>query len=75
MYLSDTAKNKRYVDNLRKKASNRLVEQELPEIPGAVKRFEKLEKQVKALKKQVKGQEKRIEKLMAEKIQHEMGGG
>ena len=65
MQLSDTKKNKRAVQNLLDKASNGLVEQELPQIVGAVKRFEKLEKEVKELKKQVAGHELRIQRLYA----------
>lgn len=74
MQLSDTAKNKRFVYGLQKMASNKLVEKELPQIPGAIKRFEKLEARVKKLQKQVKGQEVRIQKLIDEKFQREMGG-
>jgi predicted nucleic acid-binding Zn-ribbon protein len=74
MHLTDTKQNQLAVNKLQKKASNKLVEKELPQIPGAIKRFEKLENEVKRLKKQVKGLEKRVQDLVAEKKQHEMGG-
>jgi len=75
MQLSDTAKNKRDITKLQKIASNKVVEKELPQIPGAIKRFEKLEKRVKALEQQVAGQEVRIQKLIDEKFYREMKGG
>ena len=71
MQLPDTTKNKRDVRKLQNIASNKLVEKELPQIPGAIKRFEKLEKKVRELAKQVEGQEVRIQKLIAKKIQRE----
>lgn len=74
MQLPDNDKTKRFVNNLKKKANNRIVQKELPQIPGAIKRFEKLEKEVKKLRKQVNGQEVRIQKLTAEKKQREMRG-
>ena len=69
MQLSDTAKNKRDITKLQKIASNKVVEKELPQIPGAIKRFEKLEARVKKLEKHNKGLEKRVQDLVAEKIQ------
>ena len=73
MHLSDTAQNQRAVDKLKKKASDKIVEKELPEIPGAIKRFEKLEARVKKLEMQNKGLEIRVQKLIDEKFYREMG--
>jgi|6_EtaG_2_1085325.scaffolds.fasta_scaffold00831_19 hypothetical protein len=74
MQLSDTAKNKRDIKKLQDLASDKIVEKELSQIPGAIKRFEKLEAKVKKLEKQNKGQEIRIQKLIDEKFKREMGG-
>ncbi len=74
MHLSNNKENRKLVEKLQDKASDRLVEQELPEIPGAVKRFEKLEAKIKKLEEKVEGQEVRIQKLINEKFQREMGG-
>ncbi len=69
MQLSDTTKNKRFVKKLQDTVSNKIVEKELPQIPGAIKRFEKLEARVDKLEKHNKGLEKRVQDLVAEKIQ------
>lgn len=72
MHLKDTPKNRRLVKGLKETTSNRIVEQELPEIPGAVERFEKLEKIVANQTKQIVSLEDRVQQLMAEKIQRDM---
>ncbi len=74
LHLTNSSRDKRMLKQLQQPAQDRKTSEEIPEIPGAVERFEKLEDEIKKLKKKVQSQETRIQKLMAEKIHRDMRG-
>ena len=63
--IANKKKGERVVKGLLKKQQSARTDSEIPEIKGAGKRLEKLEKRVDVLEKWKAGAEVRIQKLMA----------